>query len=480
MFTGSAGCQGIGLVTNIILARLLVPSDFGAVALVLAVIGILQTFAEMGTSVALVQRQNVTQSVVDSAFALTALVTITIVIIIWLASNKIAIFFDVPVLANLLKIAAFSYLFAGIFSLYRCLLLKKLRYKAISILGFVGVLFHGGISVFLAFNGWGPYSIVWGQVGSTIVLLILGLYHTRYVPRSTGSIKEMWELFSFGVWVSIGRILGNASGKIDVFLIGKLLSTIPLGAYYLAQKMVMLLPATYAGIIDQVMLPIYSQWQDDPSRVEAGYWKVLSYTALIIIPPVCLIFVLADPLVKLVLGEKWIQVIPLVKVMSIFALSHALGGGIFASVIYALGRPQIATIVNVFRMIALPTCVIIGSRWGVLGVAWGFAAYGVVGRFFNQWLLKKYFGFSFFRYFREIGPTFATGFFASGVMLGILSILDIQTVSSQIISVVAVSILWCIIYYIIIRIHSPEESKFLLNTLFQLTTKFRKKFCHNT
>jgi len=474
MFTSTTARNGVAYIVNIILARVLVPSDFGAVALVVGVIAILQTFAEMGTSVALVQRQNVTPSVIDSAFISTFTVTILIVLLLWSFSNNIAAFFSVPVLAALLKIAAFSYLFRGVFSLYRCLLLKEMRYKEISLLEFINVIIYGLIAVVLAFSGYGPFSIVWGQVFSAIFLLILGFWRTGYIPKSFGRIKEIWELLSFGIWVSIGRILGNSSGKIDTFIIGKLLNASTLGSYYLAQRIVMLLPGTYTQIIDQVTLPIYSKFQKDPSRVEEGYWKTISFTSLIILPLVCLLFIFADPLVRWILGEKWIQVIPLVRIMSLFVLAHALGGGIFASVIYALGRPQIATIVNIFRIIALPTCVIIGSRWGVMGVAWGFAAYGIIGRLFNQWLLKRNFSFSLIRYFREIAPALISGLLATGVALGIFSVFGKDTIVIEIIKVITGFIVWCITYYVFVKIFAPEKSKYALYIIFQFIKKFRR------
>ncbi len=471
MLTSAASIQGIGLLVNTVLARLLLPTDFGAVALVVAVIGVLQTFAELGTSVALVQREHLTRSLIDSAFLATVILTLSIVALMWSTASYFAHFFRIPVLAGLLKIAAFSYLFRGIFSLHRCILLRDLRYKEISIIEFGSVLLNGIATIVLAYQGHGPHSIVWGQLLSTVSVLMAGFWLTKYIPGSLGSIKDIRELLSFGMWVSLGRILGNAAGKFDNFVIGKFLAAATLGSYYMAQKIVMLIPNAYTGIIDQVTLPIYSRFQRDPERVEEGYFKTLSLTSIILLPPSCLIFTFADPLVRILLGSQWLQVIPLIMIMSLFGIAQSLGGGVFSSVIYSLDQPQLAAVVNIFRIIALPGCIIIGSFWGVFGVAWGFALYGVIGRLINQWMLTYFLGFSFVRYFRVIFPSAFSAFPATGAAYYICYHLAHGSLWNTIIWNLSALIVWCGVYYLLIRLLGRDDVDYMWSILIR---SFRK------
>jgi PST family polysaccharide transporter len=402
MFTGTVAQRGIGLIVHLILAYLLARSDFGAVALVSSVIAILRVFAELGISVALVQREEIDDSLVDSAMSATVATTSLIVVLLWFYSGAFARFFSIPVLSALFKIAAFSYICSGLFSLYRSLLLREMRYKVISGLRFAGSIIHGVTSVTLAYFGAGPYSIVWGQVASSIVVLIGGIYFTGYVPKSLGRISKMWELFRFGVWVSLNRVLGQAAGHFDKFVIGKLLDATTLGGYYLAQRLVMEFPGLFTGTIDQVMLPIYSKWQNEPQRIQDGYWKGLRYSALVVLPISGLLFVFAGPIVSVLLPDQWLSIVPIVRILSLFGAIHGMGGGIFGSVIYATGKPKVVTIVGIFRFLLLPTCIYLGSFWGVEGVAWGMVAFGVIGRLFNQFLLTVFIKFSYWRFFQTL------------------------------------------------------------------------------
>ncbi|MHC4221474.1 MAG: lipopolysaccharide biosynthesis protein, partial [Planctomycetota bacterium] len=368
MFTGRISQRGISLVVQLILAYLLAVSDFGAVAMVSSVIAILQVFAELGISVALVQRKEISSSIIDSAMMATVATTSFIVALLWATSGTLSVFFEMPVLKGLLRVAALSYVFRGIFSLYRSLLLREMRYKILPVLRLSGSVVHGLTAIFLAYRGFGPYSIVWGQVVSGGFTLAGGIWLTGYFPKSFGKLGEMWELFNFGVWVSLNRVLGQAAGHFDKFVIAKVLDATTLGGYYLAQRLVMEFPGLFTGTIDQVMLPIYSRWQDEPERIENGYWQGLCYSTLVVIPVAALIFIFAEPIVVILLPDKWLGIIPIIRILSLSGAIQGMGGGIFGSVIYAVGRPKIITIVGAFRGVALPLCIYVGSFWGVTGV----------------------------------------------------------------------------------------------------------------
>jgi O-antigen/teichoic acid export membrane protein len=466
MFSSSMGQNGLMLIVTIALARILLPADFGAIALVLAVVAILRTFAEMGTSVALVQRENINSTVIDSAFASTLVFTFFIVFLLYISSENIANFFKMPVLSGMFKIIALSYLFTGLFSLYRSLLLREMRYREISILEFLSIAIYGVVAIILAFYKLGPFSVVWGKVCSALFLLITGIIKIKYIPKSFGKFREAYQLLRFGIWVSIGRVLGSASAKFDTFIIGRLLDSATLGIYNISQKIVTLLPASFNGVANQVTFPIYSKWQKDQVRVEEGYWKALSYSALILMPPVFLVFVFADFFIPLILGDKWLLAISLVKIMSIYALTHALGGGIFTSVIHALNRPKINTIVNVFRIICLPLCIIIGGKWGIVGIAWGFSIYGVLGRFFNQWLLKLYFNFSFKRYFYEIAHAFTFALFATIIVTISTLVLNADNGPLQFLFFFINFTIWCMAYYWLVRLFLPKKLEYIKQVLF--------------
>jgi O-antigen/teichoic acid export membrane protein len=267
------------------------------------------------------------------------------------------------------------------------------------------------------------------------------------------------------VWVSLGRVLGQASGRFDRLLLGKIAPAHELGGYYMANRLTTTIPSMVTGILDQVLLPIYSSSNNDPAVVERGYWKGLRYSALLVMPLCLLIAPFARQIVWVAMGAKWLFIVPVAQILSISGAIQAIGGGIFASAVYASGMPRLNTLVNAFRVIVLPACVMAGSRWGIEGVAWGVTLFGIIGRLFNQWLLKRFLKYSFRRFIETIGLpllanaiTVAAGFAVSRLIAlsAVLPVLGLTLLAGA----------GCLsLYLLVCRLTMPEDSRFLLDQL---------------
>ncbi|MBN2005343.1 MAG: lipopolysaccharide biosynthesis protein [Anaerolineae bacterium] len=401
MLSAAGARQALTLLFVFVLARILTPDDYAAVALVSAVTVILQAISELGVSVAVIQRKKVDKRLLDSAFTLTFALFAAAAVSLLLLARPFAHYYSLPLLAPLMYIAAATFFLQGVTSFYRSLLLRDLNFRTVSVTGLLATLMYGVTATVSAWLGHGAYSIMWGHLSEALLALFIFVLVQKFRPQSLGTLRLMRELLQFGVWIALGRMLGQASGQFDRFLIGKVLTAQALGGYYLAYRITTMLPNILTGTLDQVLLPVYSGAKNDAQVIERGYWRGLRLSAILFLPLSILITAYARPLVWLTLGEKWMYIVPLVQILSIFGATQTLGGGIFASVIYASNIPQLNPLVNIFRIIVLPVCVWIGSRWGVEGVAWGLVAFGISGRFFNQWLLKRYLNYSFFQYFRE-------------------------------------------------------------------------------
>jgi teichuronic acid exporter len=421
ILAGNTSTQLMAFVINVLLARLLLPQDFGAVAIISSFLAILQVLGEMGLSVAVVQRKDLSEDTLHNAFSLTCISTSIIGIVIWGMAPAVSSFFSNSELTGLFRLAAFSYCFRGIYSFCNCLLLRKLEYRVIALIHLAGVLASGGVSITLAFEGAGAYAVVWGQIASGAIMLTLALFASKYRPKLAWEISEIRSLLSFGLWVSLNRLLNNIAGKIDAMIVGRSIGSAELGQYYLAQRLVLILPSLVTGMLDQVLLPVYSRLQSDTRRIEKGYWDSLLLSSILTVPPVCLIFLFSGELIFLLYGEKWMEIVPLMQIMTVFAFAGCFGGGIFGSVMYAQGKTRSMAVVSTFRVVALPLCLLVGSLWGVKGVAWGFAAYGIIGRLFNQCVLRFFVGYSLVTFIKTIAVPFSISLFTTAAVSFILN-----------------------------------------------------------
>lgn len=471
MFVGNSSTQVLAFVLNVILARLLIPEDFGAVAIVASLVAILQVLGELGIPVAVVQKKDLNEHTLHNAFWLTLFSTVLVSLALVFASPGISLFFRNDALKGLIRVAALSFLFRGMYSFCNCLLLRAMSYRSIALIRLIGVFVSGFFSVILAIKGFGAYSIVWGQVVSGAVMLILGWSLIHYQPKFCLVISEIRGLFSFGLWVSVNRLLNNIAGKVDAMIIGRTIGSAELGEYFLAQRLILVLPSLLSGALDQVLLPAYSSLQGNPEKVERAYWDSLVFSLLFTLPPVCLIFLFSDELVFLLYGGKWINMAPLMRIMSIFAFAGCFGGGIFGSVLYSQGKPKVMTIVSIFRVVTLPACLLIGSLRGVSGIAWGFAIYGIIGRIFNQVVLKFSLDYSLTLFSRKIaGPLFASiiATIVSFLLLELVSGFGLSVVGGIIIRILVGSSLWIVSYYLVVSLLCRKDFRRFKEAIFSL------------
>jgi O-antigen/teichoic acid export membrane protein len=250
-------------------------------------------------------------------------------------------------------------------------------------------------------------SVIWGNVAGAGVVLAAAWVAHPFLPRSLGNRAGMSELVRFGSWISLGRALNQMAGQADRLIVGKFFAEGVLGGYHLAHRIATGLPNMVTGAIDQVFLPIYSGGRNDAAMIERGYWKGIRFSAMLVVPFVMLLVAYADGVVGLLMGAEWIGIAPLVRTLALVGMLQAMGGGVFASAIYASNLPWLNPVVAGFRLAGLPLAVWIGSGWGIEGVAWSMAVFATGARLFNQWLVGAALGYRFKRYLTTLAAPVA-------------------------------------------------------------------------
>ena len=478
MFSASMIQHFIRFFMSLLLARILIPADFGSAALVLSILNLVQIFSELGISVAIVQRRSASALIFDSAFMLTSAMAAFLSAGVWFAAGLIARFFNIADLESLLRVVAVAIIFRTLFSFYRSLMLREMRYRAIAAIEAVSIVLYGLSVVIFALQGFGPFSIVYGQLVYSLIPLMAGIKITRYYPGGFGSFREMYQLFRFGIWVLAGKFIGNASSQFDRFVIGKLLDVTILGSYYLAINLATIIPNSLVKIPKEVMLPIFSRMQNESEQIEKKYWSMIRLTAIVGLPICVLIAVLAEPLILILYGQKWHDSISLLRVFALYAAVQCFGSG-FIPVIYATGKPHFVVVKNIFRFIFLPLSILIGSTAGIMGIAWGIVCFEIIAKLFNHGLITRSLKYSFFKYFRVLTrPVLAAACMAlvgSGTMYFLYSA---ESIGSMLLGSIGVSLISVVFYGIVIWRMMPEETFLIIqesgNLLHGILTKKTK------
>lgn len=394
-------------ITLAILARLLSPSDFGLMGMIMVVIGFAQAFADMGLSNAIIQRQDVSESHLSSFFWINVLSGILIFVFILLLRPMVVIYFNQPSLSNYLIFAAFIFLTTPVGQLFTTLLKKELKFKTLSKIEIAATVVYSVSTIGLAMANFGVLSLIFGQLIRSLftVGILFFVFRKTWLPRFHFSIKEIKSYLAFGSFQMGERAVNYLSANIDYIIIGRFLGPEALGFYTLAYQ-IMIFPLTKINpVITNVTFSAFSRIQDDNSRMRRAYCKAINYISMVSFPILAGMLVVAPEFIRLVYGAKWESSILVLQLFCLVGVSKSIVNPI-GSILLAKGRVDIGFYWNVFTVIMVSIAVIVGVNWGIVGVAVAILVLQIPFFFIIQPIVNRLINLTFSQYFKAIQNPF--------------------------------------------------------------------------
>ncbi len=437
-------------ITLAILARLLSPSDFGLMGMIMVVIGFAQAFADMGLSNAIIQRQGVAESHLSSFFWINVLSGILIFVFILLLRPIVVIYFKQPSLSSYLTFAAVIFLITPVGQIFTTLLKKDLKFKTLSKIEIAGTVVYSVSTIGLALAKFGVLSLIFGQLILSLftVGILFFVFRKTWLPRFHFSIKEIKSYLSFGAFQMGERALNYLSANIDYIIIGRFLGPAALGFYTLAYQ-IMISPLTKINpVITNVAFPAFSVIQDDNSRMRRGYCKAIKYISMVSFPILVGMLVVAPEFIRLVYGAKWESSTIVLQIFCLVGVSKSLGNPV-GSILLAKGRADIGFYWNIFTVIMVSIAVIVGVNWGIVGVAVAILTLQIPFFFIIQPIVNRLINLTFSQYFKAIqSPFLCSVIMLAGISLLQLSLGNINMLFHFIMTVSVGAIIYTVSYYV--------------------------------
>ncbi|MDZ8225494.1 MULTISPECIES: lipopolysaccharide biosynthesis protein [unclassified Nostoc] len=371
----SWGRQGVSLVVFFILARLLNPETFGLIALASIFIEFVQIFVDQGFSVAIIQRQEIDSEHLDTAFWTTLGISVLLTVLSVAGAGLTADFFKQPQLVPIIQCLSISFIFNGLSSVQQAVLERKFAFKSLAIRSLLAVIIGGIVGVWMAFLGFGVWSLVGQQLSGSFIQVIVLWRVSDWRPGFQFSNIHVKELFNFGINISAFNIINFFNRRADDLLIGYYLGLVALGYYSVAYKLLLVMMQVLISTTTKVALPIFSRLQAEPERLLNAFYTATQFTSLIAFPIFLCVPVLATEFIKVFFGEQWIQSIPVLQILSLIGPVHL----IFFynnSVILALGKPSWRLWIQVINTVTNVIGFALVVRLGIVAVA---SAYVVRG-----------------------------------------------------------------------------------------------------
>jgi O-antigen/teichoic acid export membrane protein len=397
-----------GMLSIIVLARLLSAEDFGIVAIATTVLGIVVAVTELSLGSALIQREKVTPELIDSAWSIALIRTLIIVVFFLLAAYPLSILYDDPRLIPVFMVAGLTGALSGFFNPHVPLRTKQMEFRPLMAVQVtqkgVGLAIGIGIAIWLQ-NYW---AIIIGNAIGAAVATLLSYIIVPYRPRFT--LAQASSFTSFSGWLFLGQITSVLNWRFDQLLIGLVLPKAQLGAYAVADNLSAIPTRETTAPLAQALFPGFANMSNDLPRIRRAYLTAQATMALIALPAGIGLALLAEPLVALALGQKWIMIVPLIQIISCCYAIQTLTTG-FRPLAMALGETRILFGRDLLGLLFRAVCVVIGLLAdGLMGLVWGRAVSTVIGILLAFELVRRLTGIGLLQQITVHARTFAAIF----------------------------------------------------------------------
>lgn len=358
----------LGFVSMLILARLLVPADFGLVAIGMAIVGGLAVFSEFSFDLALIQNQSAERRHYDTAWTFGLLRGLLLAGLLLLLAQPAATLFNDARMAELVSVMAIFPFLQGFTNVGVVDFRKELVFHKEFVYRFSSRLVGVITTICFAFLWQDYWALVVGQLVTRVMRVTLSYGLHPYRPRL--SLAAWKELFHFSKWLLLNSIVLFFSKRAGVFVVGAFMTTTSVGIITLSTEITGLVSQAFVAPIKQTFFPGFAKISHDLPALRELFLKAYSLVVLIAAPATIGVGMTADLLVPLALGVNWLETIPIIEILVIAALSVALQGPV-RPILLALNRPKIVTYLAMIRTALLIPSLIVGT-WlgGLAGAAW--------------------------------------------------------------------------------------------------------------
>lgn len=407
------------LLTTSILARILSKNDFGLVAIAVVAINYLAAIKDFGLGVALIQRKGDVDEVADTVFTINLILGSILTAIIVPLAPLLAAYFKDPAIIPVLRWMGLTFVLQAMSSVHISRLKKDLDYKRKFIPDMGNSIVKGVVSIGLAFAGYGVWSLVFGQLAGIAASLILVWIILPWRPRLTVNRDVAGGLIRFGATVTGDDILNQITDNIDYIIVGRVFGLVPLSVYTLAYRLPEMLIIGNLWILAGVILPAFSLIQDKPDDLRRGFLVSVRVVQLIALPICVGLLIAAEPIVLVVFGDKWLEIIPILRVLSIYAWIYSIGYHV-GDVYKAIGKPDIILKLSVFTLIIILPALLLGSRFGLIGVAFGHLAAVSIRQIISLFIATRFVNVRIGEIFDQLKPSLLGVFLMAPVSVAAL------------------------------------------------------------
>lgn len=397
------GNQIIGFGVSVILARLLLPAEFGLIGMIGIFMGISGALIGSGLGASLIRTDKPTQADYSTVFVFNMVGSIILYAIMFFAAPFIADFFEQPLLTSITRWYCLIFVINAFSAIQITHLHKNLDFKTETKASLTSTLASAVVGVSLAYNGFGVMSLVWMAIAGALVNNLMLWGQSGWKPSLLFDQQKFRYHFGFGSRMMVSGILDIIFTNAYILIIGKFYSPTQLGYYNRADSLKQFPVSTFSNILNKVTYPLFAEIKNDDVRLKSVYKQIMKMVIFIIAPILMLMGVLAEPLFRFLLTEKWLPAVPYFQILCVSGLLYPLHS-YNLNILSVKGRSDLFLRLEILKKVLLTIILAASFSFGIYGLLWGQVLFSFAAFFINTHYSGKFLNYSSWEQLRDILP----------------------------------------------------------------------------
>ena len=403
-FAERCGAQIVSLIVSIVLARILIPEDYGTVALITVFTSILQVFVDSGLGTALIQKKNADDLDFSSVFFFNFIVCIILYVCMFLVSPFIAKFYHNFQLVPIIRVLSLTIIISGVKGIQQAYVSKNMLFKRFFFATLGGTIFSAFIGIWMAYHGFGVWSLIFQQLSNNAIDTLILWITVKWRPKKMFSWQRLQTLLSFGWKLLVSSLLETVYNNLRNLIIGTMYSSADLAYYNQGDKYPMVLATNINSSIDSVLFPTMAGVQDNKDRIKQMTRRAIKTSSYIMAPLMMGMAFCAEPLVKIILTEKWLPCVPFLRIFCITYMFWPIHTANL-NAIKAMGRSDWYLRLEIMKKV-VGMIILLSTMWfGVKAMAYSMLLSSFMSQIINSWPNKKLLGYGYLEQIKDFSPS---------------------------------------------------------------------------
>ncbi|MGY5846885.1 lipopolysaccharide biosynthesis protein [Salegentibacter sp. HM20] len=445
-FSQQFGVQGISFLVSIILARLLLPAEFGLIAMIGIFMGVGGILMEGGLGQSLIRAKEPDQEDYSTVFFFNLAGSIIVYGIVYFAAPLIAAFFEREILIEITRLYCLIFILNAFSAIQLTRLTKKMDFKTQLFIKIPSLIISSAVGIYMAYTGFGVWSLVWMGLIQSFTQSVQLWFWSKWQPSWVFNMEKFRFHFNFGIKLTMSGLLDVIFVNAYPIMIGKFFTPAQLGYYSRADSLKQFPVNNIGAVLGKVTYPLFASIQEDTARLKRVYSKIMKMVIYLVAPTLIIMAVLAEPLFRFLLTEKWLPAVPYFQILCANGILYPIHS-YNLNILNVMGRSDLFLKLEIFKKALIVIVIGVSVNFGIFALLYGSVLTSFMAFFINTHYSGKFLKYSAWEQTKDLTPYIGLAFIC-GFIVFILDSSFPTSTNYDLLRLVTGTIIGCAIYFL--------------------------------